>query len=184
MRLRYVTALVGVAALGIISGPSTAHGAEFTYSGPVIGHGSVTMTSGAFRIGACTTEAAGEVGGFNGEIFAAGMAVPCATNVSNCDVGNVEVSVPMELDLTGLDGISITSVTIKYTFTGAGCAGAGVPTGVGIPYSGTLTGTTTSGGCLHFNSAGDLKNELNLAAATVDGTLCLTDIFANPITID
>ncbi len=174
---------MAIGALVALAAPAAVQANEFTHTGEITVHGEVAWTWGAFRSGPCTVSGTGEVEGTIGEISSFTIKNPCPTNVPNCPIEAAEASVPMEVHPTTPDGITFTNMTFYNVYTGAGCAAVGIPTGIKIPWAGSLTGTTTTTGLIHFEAAGDLKNELTGGAISTDGTMQLTDVEGNPLII-
>ncbi len=174
---------LAVGALVAFAAPASAQANEFTHTGEITVHGEMSWTMGAFLSGPCTVSGGGEVEGSTGEINAFTIKTPCNTNVPGCTIAEPAITTPMEMHLTTPDGLTITSMTFYNVYGGEACAAVGIPTGIKIPAAGNLTGTTTTSGLIHFEKAGDLKNELTGGGVFTDGTWQLTDHEGNPILI-
>ncbi len=177
---------LAVGALVAFAAPASAQANEFTYSGEITIHGTITWTAGpgeGFASGPCTVSGEGEVEGTTGVITKLLTTTPCDTNVANCLVQAAGWSAQNELHLTTPDGITITSVTFYTVFTGSGCTAAGIATGIQFPIAGNLTGTTKETGLINFEKAGDLKLKITGGAVSIDGKWQLTDPKEKPIVI-
>lgn len=124
--------------------------------------------------GTAPNEARGQVTSF---LLGAPAGGNCTTTVPGCSVTAVASALPWSISTSGTS-VTISGINFANTYTGSGCALAGVP----VSASGSITGTA-SGDTITFVNGASTTLTSTFGPATVSGSVTVKDTSGNPVSL-